>query len=215
MSRRLAPRARRTPISRVRSILQDGLGAQLLAAQRQLESGRTDSLGAASLLRECVVDLRLMTGNDGPAARSLGTLLGMLRNRVQQRIEMAGMQLHWRVEDQPDAGTLAGGQALDLLRILQEAISNVLQHADAKVIAISTTKSARELEIAVEDNGQGFDPLVATRRGSGIVSMQRRAARLGATLEMEAREGGGTVLRVRLRLPLGGPSAAGARGAAA
>src|SRR5690606_12318481 len=93
---------------RMLSELQDGLGTQLLAAQRQLESGRTDSLGAASLLRECVVDLRLMTGNDGPAARSLGTLLGMLRNRVQQRIETAGLQLHWRVEDQPDAGTLAG-----------------------------------------------------------------------------------------------------------
>jgi signal transduction histidine kinase len=200
---------------RMLSELQDGLGTQLLAAQRALEGGHIDSVAAASLLRECVVDLRLMTANDGPSTRSLGTLLAMLRNRVQRRIEEAGIQLHWRVEDQPDAGTLAGGQALDLLRVLQEAISNVLQHAGAKDIAISTTKSARELEIAVEDNGRGFNPVEAMRKGGGIAGMQRRAARLGATLEMEAREGGGTVMRLRLRLPLGGTPAATARGAAA
>ena len=197
------------------SELQDGLGTQLLAAQRQLEGGHLDSIAAAGLLRECVVDLRLMTANDGPATRSLGTLLAMLRNRVQRRIESAGLQLHWNVEDQSDAGTLAGGQALDLLRILQEAIANVLQHAGAKEITVSTTKSARELEIAVEDNGRGFNPVDAMRSGGGIAGMQRRAARLGATLELEGREGGGTVMRLRLRLPLGGSPAATARGAAA
>jgi signal transduction histidine kinase len=194
--------------------LQDLLGTQLMAAQRALEGGRIDSIVAASLLRECVVDLRLLTSNDGPATRSLGALLGMLRHRVQRPIESAGIQLQWRVEDQPDAGTLAGGQALDLLRILQEAISNVLEHANAKVISVSTSKSARELEIVVEDNGRGFDPEDALRSGGGLAGMQRRAARLGATLEMEAREGGGTVMRLRLRLPLGGVPA-GARGAAA
>ncbi len=200
---------------RMLSELQDGLGTQLLAAQRQFESGHLDSVAAASLLRECVVDLRLMTANDGPATRSLGTLLAMLRNRVQRRIESAGVQLHWNVEEQPDAGTLAGGQALDLLRILQEAISNVLQHAGAKDITVSTTKSARELEIAVEDNGRGFNPVDAMRSGGGIAGMQRRAARLGATLELEGREGGGTVMRLRLRLPLGGSPSALPRGAAA
>jgi signal transduction histidine kinase len=194
--------------------LQDGLGTQLLAAQRALEGGRIDSILAASLLRECVVDLRLLTGNDGPATRSLGTLLGMLRNRVQRNIETAGLQLHWRVEDQFDAGTLPGGQALDLLRILQEAIENVLLHAAARQIFVTTSKSARELEIAVEDNGRGFNPREAMHSGKGIASMQRRAARLGATLEIEGREGGGTAMRLRMRLPLGGVSASGARGAA-
>jgi signal transduction histidine kinase len=91
----------------------------------------------------------------------------------------------------------------------------VLQHAGAKEITVSTTKSARELEIAVEDNGRGFNPEDAMRSGGGIAGMQRRAARLGATLELEARERGGTVVRLRLRLPLGGSPAATARGAAA
>jgi signal transduction histidine kinase len=200
---------------RMLSELQDSLGTQLLAAQRELESGRIDSVAAATLMRECVADLRLMIGNDEPAKRSLGTLLNMLRHRLQRRIEAAGLQLLWRIEDQPDTGSLEGGQALDLLRILQEAILNVLRHAGATEISVATTRSARELEIAIEDNGKGFDPVVAVGSGRGIAGMQRRAARLGATLMIEAHEGGGTVMRLRLRLPLGGTAVEGARGAAA
>jgi signal transduction histidine kinase len=200
---------------RMLSELQDSLGTQLLAAQRELESGRIDSVAAATLMRECVADLRLMIGNDEPATRSLGTLLNMLRHRLQRRIEAAGLQLLWRIEDQPDSGSLEGGQALDLLRILQEAILNVLRHAGARRISVATVKSARELEITVEDDGKGFEPVDAMRSGRGIAGMQRRAARLGANLEIESREGGGTAMRLRLRLPLGGTPVEGARGAAA
>jgi signal transduction histidine kinase len=200
---------------RMLSELQDSLGTQLLATQRELESGRVDSVAAATLMRECVADLRLMIGKDEPATRNLGTLLGMLRHRLQRRVETAGLRLHWRVEDQPDAGSLEGGQALDLLRILQEAILNVLRHAEATEVSVTTTKSVRELEIAVEDDGKGFDPVAAMRSGRGIAGMQRRAARLGATLMIEASQGGGTAMRLRLRLPLGGTPVEGLRGAAA
>ena len=200
---------------RMLSELQDGLGTQLIAAQRQLESGHIDSLGAASLLRECVADLRLMIGSDEPAARNPSALLGMLRHRLQRRIEAAGIQLHWNIEDLRDTGSLDGGQALDLMCILQEAIVNALQHSGAPEISVTAQKSARELEIAVEDNGRGFDPMQVAQSSRGIASMQRRAVRLGATLLIEGREGGGTTLILQLRLPLGGTPSAGARGAAA
>jgi signal transduction histidine kinase len=187
----------------------------LIAAQRQLESGRIDAVAAASLLRECVADLRLMIGSDEPSARNPGTLLGMVRHRLQRRIEAAGIQVHWNTEDLRDLGSLAGGQALDLVCILQEAIVNALQHSGAREISVATVKSARELEIAVEDDGRGFDLVAATLGSRGIASMHRRAARLGGSLLIEPREGGGTALYLQLRLPLGGAPASGARGAAA
>jgi signal transduction histidine kinase len=195
--------------------LQDSLGTHLIAALRQLESGRIDSVGAASILRECVTDLRLLVGNAGPATRSFAALLGIVRHRLQRRIDAAGVQLSWQIEDLADAGTLAGGQALDLLGIVQEAIENVLQHAGASEMAVTMHKSARELEITVEDDGRGLDPQLVMQSGRGIAAMQRRAARLGAILVIEAGDVGGTVLRLRLRLPLGGPAAASAHGAAA
>ena len=70
-------------------------------------------------------------------------------------------------------------------------------------------------EVAVEDDGQGFDPVEAMKLGRGIATMQRRAARLGATLLIEPRDAGGTALYLRLRLPLGGTPAVGTHGAAA
>ncbi|MEO6368218.1 MAG: ATP-binding protein [Steroidobacteraceae bacterium] len=188
---------------RMMAELHDGFGSQLLTSQRLLESGRIDSKAAGALLRECVVDLRLMVDAHEPAARNLATLLGMLRYRLQKRIQTAGIKLHWRIDELADADSLAGAQALDLLRILQEAISNVLQHAGAREIAVTTRRLPRELEIAVEDDGQGLDPVTAMEAGRGIAGMRRRAARLGGELVIEEREGGGTALRIRLRWPLG------------
>lgn len=206
LGRQLVERQREATLSerqRMLAELQDGFGSQLVSAQRLLESGRIDVQGAAALLRDCVVDLRLLLESQESAARDLSTLFGMLRYRVQRRIEAAGIRLHWRVADLSDAGALSGAQSLDLLRLLQEAIGNVLQHAGAGEIGVTTRRQPRELVISVEDDGCGFDPVSAMHKGHGIAAMQRRAARLGAELLIEPREDGGTAVHLRLRLPLG------------
>lgn len=190
---------------RVLSDLHDGFGSQLLTSLHLLEKGQMASRDAALVLRECVDDLRLMIDAHEPAARNPATLLGMLRYRLQRRIEAAGLHMHWHIGDLPDSDILPSAQALDLLRILQETIANVLQHARARQIHVSLQRLQRHLEVAVEDDGCGFDPS-ALSNGRGLSGMQRRAARLGADLTIEAREAGGTAVRVRLRLPLGGAS---------
>lgn len=197
------------------SELHDGFGSQLLTAQRRLEGGGIDPAAAAALLRECVMDLRLIVDAHEPSARNLATLLGMLRYRLQRRIETAGIRLQWEVDDFPEAGKLTGEQALDLLRILQESISNVLQHAGACELRVVTRRVPRELHIAVEDDGTGFDPARALGRGHGIAGMQRRAARLNGNLEIVPGESGGTVVSLRLPLPLGAPVQGAARAGAA
>jgi signal transduction histidine kinase len=193
--------------------LNDGLGAQMQAALRRLEGGRIDALGAAAALRECVDDLQLTVDAHEPAARNLNTLLGMLRHRLQPRLQAAGMRLEWRAFDLPPGATLAAPQSLDLLRILLQAVDNALQHSGGREVVVSTHRLPRQFEISVEDDGRGFDPAAALREGRGIASMQRRAARLGAELLIEPREDGGSVLRLRLKLPLGGRGQA-AEGAA-
>lgn len=197
---------------RMLSDLHDGMGAQLLTSLRLLESGRTDTTGAATALRECIDDLRLTVDAHEPAARNLTTLLGMLRYRLQPRIQAAGIQLAWRIGELPENATLPAQQSLDLLRILQQAIANVLQHAEARSIVIATRQQPRQLEISVEDDGRGLDPAGIGSGGRGLASMQRRAARLGAQLLIEPLEPTGTALRLRLDLPLGRRAAAMAPG---
>lgn len=205
-ARQLQVQQRETALNerqRMMADLNDGLGAQMLAALRRLEGGKIDALGAAAALRECVDDLQLTVDAHEPAARNLATLLGMLRNRLQPRLQAAGLRLEWRAFDLPPGATLAAPQSLDLLRILLQAVDNALQHAGAHEVVVTTTRMPRQFEIAVEDDGRGFDPAAALREGRGIASMQRRAARLGAELLIEPREGRGSVLRLRLKLPLG------------
>ncbi|HTQ37030.1 MAG TPA: ATP-binding protein [Steroidobacteraceae bacterium] len=189
---------------RMMSDLHDGFGAQLLGALRRLEGGSIGVDGAAAMLRECIDDLRLTVDASEPAARSLAMLLAMLRHRMQPYMLAAGLQVNWRIEELPDASVFPAAHALDLLRILQQGITNVLQHAAARSIDIVARRLPRQIELAVEDDGKGLDPALAARNGRGIASMQRRAARLDAELLLEAREGGGTALRLRLRWPPAG-----------
>ena len=190
--------------ARMMSDLHDGFGAQLIGSLRQLEGGQIGVGGAIAALRECIDDLRLTVDAHEPAARNLTTLLGMLRFRMQPRIREPGLQLHWKLEELPESAALSPAQSLDLLRIVQQGIANVLQHAEARQLHVTARRLPRQLEIAVEDDGKGLDPVAVMRTGRGIASMQKRAARLDAELLLEEREGGGTALRLRLRWPLDG-----------
>jgi signal transduction histidine kinase len=206
-SRQLAVQQREAALNerqRMMSDLHDGFGAQLVGSLHQLESGHIGVDGAITALRECIDDLRLTVDAHEPSARSLVTLLGMLRYRMQARIKSTGVQLAWHIEDLPDTVALSPAHSLDVLRIVQQGIANVLQHAGATEITVVAQRLPRRLEISVADNGKGIDPVVAMQNGRGISNMQRRAARLGAELLFEPGERGGTVLRLRLHWPMDG-----------
>jgi signal transduction histidine kinase len=93
--------------------------------------------------------------------------------------------------------------ALQVMRVVQEAITNVVKHADAATITVRTGE-APDVErgpgvfVDVEDDGRGVGPDPAA--GRGLAGMRRRAARLGGVVAVE---GTGTGTRVRLWLPRG------------
>lgn len=186
--------------ARMVSDLHDGFGAQLLTSLRLLEGGQLDRAGTAAVVRECVDDLRLMVDAQEPAARNLATLLGMLRYRLQPRVQAAGLRLNWQIAELPDEASLPATQSLDLLRILQQAVTNVLQHAGAREVTIALVRHPACIEIEVADDGRGFDA-ATTSQGRGLANMRRRAARLAALLTIGARDGGGTALRLQLPWP--------------
>jgi PAS domain S-box-containing protein len=103
-------------------------------------------------------------------------------------------------------------------RIAQEALHNVVKHANATQAWIGLRRVGRELRLTVEDDGIGFDPAAVPRGHLGLVGMQQRAERIGAELEIGSRPGRGTRVRVTLNLRdtrrLIAPTPAGAAGAA-
>ena len=88
----------------------------------------------------------------------------------------------------------------ELLRIVQEALTNVHKHADATVVRVSVA-SGEDLRILVADNGRGFHP-EAVEGGFGLDSMRQRADLIGATLSISSKPRDGS--RVELVMPLRG-----------
>lgn len=102
-----------------------------------------------------------------------------------------------------DSCNLEPSIQIRLYRILQEALTNVARHADAKAVSIVFTRSAAMLQVAVSDNGRGFDTQAAARSIShlGIQGMRERAAMMGGTLRFTSNSKG---TRMLVELPLSG-----------
>jgi signal transduction histidine kinase len=87
----------------------------------------------------------------------------------------------------------------NLLRIAQEAISNAIRHANPTTISVSLQCDRCYLELQVQDNGRGISaPELMSQSGLGLTSMQNRAKKIEASLDVRTNAGRGTAIVVRL-----------------
>jgi signal transduction histidine kinase len=87
-----------------------------------------------------------------------------------------------------------------LLRVTQEACSNAVRHGNARRLTVSMTRSDGQVELAVHDNGTGFDP-TASYAGSGLHHIRDRVAELGGTVDIVSSPGAGSSVTVRVPTP--------------
>jgi len=120
------------------------------------------------------------------------------RTSIEPRLTLAG-----------EMRLLSTSQQIALLNIVQEALSNIREHANATTVAITVSVDARGVEAKVLDDGVGFDlesTLMRTAREGrvGLLAMRERVRLLGGDCRIESRPGGPTVISVTLErwLPL-------------
>ena len=88
-----------------------------------------------------------------------------------------------------------------LLRVAQEALSNAEKHAGATRVGVTLSYMDDQISLDIRDDGRGFDPADASRRGRyGLVSMRQRVSRWAGTLEIESAPGAGTAISASLPL---------------
>lgn len=179
--------------------LHDGLGGQLVTMLALAEGRAADGAEIADHARAALADMRLIIDSLEDFGGDLGLALGAWRERAAPQIRAAGLDLSWQVDDLPAHGALAAGQVLDVLRIIQEAVTNIIKHAGASRIVLAVYDTPAGATISIRDDGVGFDE-AAARSGHGLNNMRLRANRLGADLEI-FRQDAGTV--VQLTLPRG------------
>jgi signal transduction histidine kinase len=179
--------------------MHDGLGSTLMTALAMVEQSQLPTDAIARILRAGIDDLRLVIDSLEPVQSDLVGLLAMLRYRLGQQLDAAGLTLCWEVQELPRLDWLQPSDALHVYRIVQEVLANALKHSGASRVRITARALGSCVELGIEDNGCGFDP-TQIRPGRGLKSLQRRARHLGGELRIERAAAGGTSMSLRLPL---------------
>lgn len=185
---------RTTERTRILRDMHDGVGANISTAIRQLELGRATKADVLVTLRESMDQLKLSIDAMNLPLGDLTSLLANLRYRLGPRLEAAGIQLTWEVEQLPLMTWLDALAMRHVEFMVYEAISNALQHAGATGMSIGLCRTpAGETQLRVVDNGCGFDLTHVKRQG--LSSLRERAKALQAHLQMSS-EPGETVVQI-------------------
>ena len=94
-----------------------------------------------------------------------------------------------------------------IYRVVQEALNNCAKHSKASTVRISVREEEGALLVTVQDDGNGFDP--RQEKGMGLLGMEERIEQLGGLFHIESERGRGTVLSIRLSLPVREPAISG------
>lgn len=181
---------------RIMRDMHDGLGSQLMGMLLAARRGKADPPKVAEGLQQVIDELRLMIDSMDSVGDSLGAALAGFRNRLQPRIEDAGFAFEWENELGDRLPSFAPRRALQLFRIMQEAVTNALKHSDGSTVSISLQPGEGEggLRVFVRDDGKGIDgPRLG---GHGLENMRARALKEGGTVDYGAAPGGGGEVRI-------------------
>jgi len=109
------------------------------------------------------------------------------RHRLETTVDIRGREPELAPETQ-----------LALFRILQEALSNVARHAQAKTVGVTAEFSSREVTLRVVDDGRGFEPETVFQGHYGLRNMNERGAKVGGEVRIVSAPGEGASIEVRI-----------------
>ena len=183
---------------RIARDLHDGLAQELAFI-----SNKTRELVAGSAARSALVQVAsaaqrgldesrraidaLTRKEDEPFEVALVEAVEAVSDRLGTRVEVAA-------EPAPEIGSK---QREQLLRIVREAVTNAGNHGNADLVQVRFTNGG-PLYLRIEDDGVGFDPNEIDSKGFGLVTMEERAASIGAEFRLRSTPGSGTCIEVRL-----------------
>ncbi|HEC18470.1 MAG TPA: hypothetical protein ENI97_03920 [Gammaproteobacteria bacterium] len=166
---------------RIARDLHDDVAARLLTLVHRANDAGYEKLArqALSALRDTIYTL----GTQEPQA--LGNLLADMRHEIQQRTEVIDIQLDWKTTGAMDELYLNPRQHINLQRIMQELVSNVISHAQADRLSVHIDIEPKQLSVNVCDNGiNGYRS--DWTPGKGLNNIQNRIGELKGTVSWQA-----------------------------
>lgn len=175
--------------------LHDGISGHLVSIIAMTEGEGTEAAPIEQAARRALDDLRLVIYSLDLGEHDLPLALANFRERLIPQLQRAGVELDWSTAGLPEVSGITPSNALSILRILQEALTNALKHGPARKIVVRGEQAEGMAAITVENDGR---PFVESDRGFGLANMRRRAGELRGKIRISALDRG---TRLSLLLP--------------
>jgi signal transduction histidine kinase/phosphopantetheinyl transferase (holo-ACP synthase) len=169
---------------------------QIPQAQAALAELNKTASEAHADIREAIFSLR------NNAASNL-EFLPTLQSYLDRYRKSYGIDVQFSANE-ADRLSLSPNAAIQLPRIIQEALINVRKHAHASSVAITLEQNQDTLCVVIQDNGQGFNPSEAQEKslsGVGLQVMRERAESIGGMFQIQSQPGQGTRITIQIPAP--------------
>jgi signal transduction histidine kinase len=137
-----------------------------------------------------------------PENDSLDSLVGYISHHAGEFFEGTGIRCRLEIPVQLPRCVLSAELRHNLFLMVKEAFNNVLKHSQASAVTVRVAATESVMEIAIEDNGRGFNlnGTMVDRKGNGLANLSRRMENLGGQLQVTTQPGRGVKLQFVVKL---------------
>jgi len=193
---------------RVAGELHDGLGQELLTIKNSLAriagleqlTARSQLADVDRAVHRAIEEVRQISADLHPHMLERLGLTRTIGSMIRRVADNACLKIVATVE--PVDGLLPPGEEINLYRIVQEALNNVVKHSDASQCIVHMVRTGSQIHLTVQDDGRGFVPEATNSdtAGLGLVNMAERVRMLHGDMEIRSTPGSGTTLQFHFPL---------------
>lgn len=180
--------------SRIAGELHDDVGSRLSYLKRLLQTHSEESNKTADQLEQLIQDVRQLSHDLAPPLAHVSGLIPLLEKLIGTQRQITGLNIKFQVHNFNE--TLNVVQIQQVYRIVQEALNNIIKHAEATHVDIQIFGHSQEIDITIDDNGKGFN--VDKTEGLGLNQMKIRTESLGGKIEINSHPGKGTTILLQV-----------------
>lgn len=183
--------------------LHDGLGQSLIAQKLRLEALKLPLTGRTAILldemTQCsdklVDDVRRISNDLMPAQLTQFGIVPALRQHCDEVTSYSGVEVSFDCTG--DFDTMRRKTKIYLFRIIQEALNNIVKHAESKSAVVEIAKTREHYFLSISDDGIGFDTGKPCT-GNGLNNIRERTLLLGGTFSITSQPGNGTTIEIQI-----------------
>lgn len=179
--------------SRIAGELHDDVGSRLSYLKQLMVTHSTESIKTADQLEQLIKDVRQLSHDLAPPLAHVSGLIPLIEKLISETRLATGLEIKFQQHNYKEV--LVNNQIQQVYRIIQEALNNILKHAQATRVDVQVFGHEGEVNISIEDNGKGFNPSEVPD-GLGLNQMKIRTESLGGRIEINSHPGKGTLVLI-------------------